>query len=176
MTRNTTLMPDAADFAAMEERIMSGIEASRRTRTRHHRFIALGAAVVILAGGAGTAWVTLANPVMRGNSAYCFSQADANSEFTQVASPTEVDGVPAKSREQALAATAIDQCASVWQLGAIRDGRVVVASDDGVQHPVPALKACLRNDQVTAVFPVKRGDNRSLRAFCAAVGMEPAGR
>jgi len=167
-------VPDDAAFARIERDLFAKIDATGTVRAAHHRLVAVGAAAVILAGTGGTAWVTLATQEMRSHTAYCYAQADANSRFTQVGSPSNAtgsDGTPVSlSAPQDRFTAAVDNCAAVWSIGFFESA--TPPKDDGSTYAVPNLLACVRSDQVPAVFPRDRSDGLTDQEFCRDLGLE----
>ncbi|WP_206447642.1 hypothetical protein [Agrococcus sp. KRD186] len=154
--------------ARIEQRLLTAAAGARQTHQRRNRAIAGGAALVLLAG-TGVAAVTIASQAAQERSAHCYAAADTSSLSTQVGIPDEVtdsNGTTLPIRADSdRAAQALDLCGSVWRVGFFATDGVPV--DDGRQHEVPPLTACLRADQVIAVFP---GSDEQL---CESVGLRP---
>ena len=127
MLPSNLLTPTDHDFARIEERLLQTIDAQQTHQMNRHRAVALASAVVLLAGGGATAWVTLATPELRATSAYCYSAASTDSAFTQVGTPSDQiapDGtVTPVSREPDPADAALSNCAAVWAIDFFGGGR-----------------------------------------------------
>lgn len=158
----------AGTAARIEQRLLSVASGARQTRARRNRALAGGAALVLLAG-TGVAAITIASQATQDRRAHCYAAADTSSLSTQVGIPDETigdDGTAVPIRADAdRAAQALDLCGSVWRVGFFATGEVPI--DDGRQHDVPPLTACLRPDQVIAVFP---GHDEQL---CESVDLRP---
>ena len=200
MLPNDLLTPTNDEFDRFEERLLRTIDSQQSHRRRRHRVALGGAAVLLAAGGGATAWVTLATPELRTQSAYCYAEASTDSAFTQVGSPTDQiapDGtVSTLAPVVDPAATAVSNCASVWAIdffGSAPYAGFTPRSDSGFPATTaqpsdlgavpsgrrPDLQACLRPDGVYAVFPLP-GTSRSTSltaddadAFCAALDLQP---
>lgn len=185
--------PTDEDFDRFEERVLHTIDSHTVQRRNRHRGVLAASAVLLLAGGGATAWVTLASPELQGLSAYCYADASTDSPFTQVGSPTDRiadDGtVTAPAPVIDPAAAAVSNCTAVWAIDFFGTG-TPGPYDGGTPHSepastpspaaapageTPALQACLRPDGVYAVFPVLPGaeNAQDADAFCAAVGLQP---
>lgn len=154
--------------ARIEQRLLSVAGGARPAHRRRNRAIAGGATLVLLAG-TGVAAITIASQAAQDRSAHCYAAADTSSLSTQVGIPDEAigdDGTAVPIRVDAdRAAQALDLCGSVWRSGFFATDGVPV--DDGRQHDVPPLTACLRPDQVIAVFP---GEDEQV---CESVDLRP---
>lgn len=196
MLPNDLLTPTGDDFDRFEERLLRTIDTQQRHRRRRHRAVLGTAAVLLVAGGGTTAWVTLATPELRTQSAYCYAEANTDSAFTQVGSPSDQiapDGTVATLAPVVdPAAAAVSNCAAVWAIdlfGTGPDAGFTPLSDPGdpagTAEPSepsavpsgrrPDLQACLRPDGVYAVFPVPGTELTAADAdaFCAALGLQP---
>jgi hypothetical protein len=118
------------------------------------------AAVVLLAGG-GVAGVTEANQAVVSRAAYCYSGSDTKSQYVQ----GQYSGHGALSNDSSspdvrarVVALAVQSCAAVWTTGVL-----------GAGTTAPPLQACVRNDQVIAVFP--KNDATPAGEFCDDLGM-----
>jgi hypothetical protein len=159
MATTNHLLPDEKEFARMEAELFGRLEHSHTRQVRRHRLVA-AAAVVLLAGG-GVAGVTEANQPMVSRAAYCYAGPDTNSQelLGQYFDPRLHGGdspsadLRAKAVEQALRS-----CGSIWESGLL-----------GAGATAPPLQACVRNDQVIAVFP--KNDATPAGEFCDNLGM-----
>jgi hypothetical protein len=158
-------LPDAEEFARMEEELFGRLERSHTRQVRRHRLVA-AASIVLLAGG-GVAAVQVANSTAVSHSAYCYATADAGSQSAQVALPVDEVKVNGSSLQHAgisaAANLAVQHCLIVWNSGYFDAGSTSGQTSD------PKLQACVRNDQVIAVFPKTLGG--SADQFCANLGM-----
>lgn len=166
----TPQLPELPGGAAarIEQRLLSVASGTRQSHRRRNRAIAGGAALVLLAG-TGAAAITIASQAAQDRSAHCYAAVDTSSLSTQVGIPDEAIGddgtaVPIRA-DSDRAAQALDLCGSVWRVGFFAADGVPV--DDGRQHEVPPLTACIRSDQVIAVFP---GDGEQL---CVSIDLRP---
>jgi hypothetical protein len=168
---NIHQLPELPDSAAarIEQRLVAHAAGARQSHRRRNRAIAGGASLLLLAGS-GVAAVTIASQSLQERSAHCYEAADTASLSTQVGIPDEVTDESGSTdplrADSDRAAQALDLCGSVWRSGFFATGGVPV--DDGRQHEVPPLTACLRSDQVIAVFP--SSDDQ----LCESVGLRPA--
>lgn len=179
MLPNDPQSPTDDDFERLEQRLLHTVDAQQTHRRHRHRAVLAASAVLLVAGGSATAWVTRATPELRTLSAYCYGDASTEAAFTQAGSPDAAVGA-ADPVDVALA-----NCASVWNIdfftprsgSAASAGPQAESTDDGVLHSyaVPDLLACQRPDGVLAVFPVwsNNPDGDDPDAFCAAVGLQP---
>jgi hypothetical protein len=156
ITENT--LPDAEDFARMETELFGKLERSHTRQVRRHRLVA--AAAVVLIAGAGVASVTQARPTAVSNAAYCYAAASTGSHFIDVEAPYSKVTTPKSLRTSA--AVAVRHCASTWHAGLVVPSKPAPAT-------IPKLQACVRNDQVIAVFPKKSSE--SADEFCTNLGM-----
>lgn len=195
MLPTSPFTPTPADFDRFEELLLQTVDTQLVRRRRHHRAIVAASAVLLLAGGT-TAWVALASTELQSLSAYCYSEADTASAFTQVGSPTDQiapDGTITSVAPVAdPAAAAVTNCAAVWAIdlfGTATNDGFEPLNDDGTGAgstlsptgppaatagpiTIPRLQACLRPDGVYSVFPVPTGTvNTEPDDFCAAVGL-----
>ncbi|TFD93984.1 hypothetical protein E3T61_02975 [Cryobacterium lactosi] len=171
--------PTDGDFERLEERLLHTVDAQLAHRRHRHRAVLAASAVLLVAGGSATAWVTRATPELRTMSAYCYADASTDSVFTQTGSPDAQAGI-ADPVDAAMA-----KCAAVWNIdfftppsgSAAEAGRRPEGAADDLllSYPVPDLQACQRPDGVLAVFPVwaDNPDADDPDAFCAAVGLQP---
>jgi hypothetical protein len=113
--------------------------------------------VVLLASG-GVAGVTEANQSVVSRAAYCYAGSDTNSQHTQ----GEFSGDGASNASSSpdvrakVAALAVQSCDAIWSTGVFG-------------ATAPPLQACVRNDQVIAVFP--KNDATPAGEFCDNLGM-----
>ncbi len=153
------LLPDAEDFARMEAELFGRLERSHTRQVRKHRLVA-AASIVLLASG-GVAAVHVASTPAVSHDAYCYATADPNARTVEAARPTVIGSN--ESAAQILAdrvSQATSDCLLVWNAGIFSDSKVVT---------VPQLQACVRNDQVIAVFPEAATDTAA--DFCDNLGM-----
>jgi hypothetical protein len=159
MATTNHLLPDEKEFARMEAELFGRLEHSHTRQVRRHRLVAV-ASIVLLAGG-GVAGVTEANQSVVSRAAYCYAGADTNSQH----SLGQISGAAALNNDTSapdvrakVAALAVQSCAAVWAIGLL-----------GSTTTAPPLQACVRNDQVIAVFP-KDGATTPAE-FCDNLGM-----
>ncbi|QYF74992.1 hypothetical protein [Cryobacterium sp. PAMC25264] len=193
MLPSNLLTPTDAEFARVEARLLQTIDAQQTHRMHRHRAVAVVSAVLLVAGGGATAWVTLATPELRTTSAYCYSAPRTDSAFTQVGSPSDQiapDGTvtPAIPNPDP-AAAALSNCGAVWAIDFFGGGTPIVqppsdgepaiegtetGADGAPGYVVPPLRACLRPDGVLSVFPVLPSDPHTDDAagFCAALDLQ----
>lgn len=178
MLPNDQHPPTDDDFTRLEERLLRTVDAQQAHRRHRHRAALAASAVLLVAGGSATAWVTRATPELRTLSAYCYADASTDSAFTQAGSPS----APVGTADPVDAAVAY--CAAVWNIDFFTPMSGSAASavpqaestDTGLLHSyaVPDLMACQRPDGVLAVFPAwaNNPDGDDPDAFCAAVGLQ----
>lgn len=137
-------MPTDNDFSRFEQRLLDTISNQLTQRRHRHRSVLAASVVLVLAGGGGTAWVTLATPELQTLSAYCYAEASTDSEFTQVGSPTDQiaqDGAVSTLAPVAdPAAAALSNCAAVWAIdlfGTGTHGEYEQRSDPGTSSRSP---------------------------------------
>ena len=171
--------PTDDDFDLLETRLLRTLDAQQTHRRHRHRAVLAASAVLLVAGGSATAWVTRATPELRTLSAYCYAEASTDSAFTQSGSPS----APAGTADPVEVAVA--NCAAVWNIdfftprsgSAASAGPQAESTGDSLLHSyaVPDLLACQRPDGVLAVFPVwaNNPDRDDPDAFCAGVGLQP---
>jgi hypothetical protein len=153
------LLPNAEDFARMEAELFGRLERSHTRQVRRHRLVA-AASIVLLAGG-GVAAVQVASTPAVSHEAYCYATADANARTVEASRPTVVGSNLTAAQVLADRVTqATSDCLLVWNAGIFSDSKVIT---------VPQLQACVRNDQVIAVFPKATAD--SATDFCDNLGM-----
>ena len=148
--------------AGSSQRIVDLLDDRMARHTRGQRLrrraVAITAAAAVVVGAGGFAWVTVANQTLQTRSAYCYSAADTGSRYTQVGIPDQMTGPDGVTRQLATPsdriANALDMCASAWRAGVLGP------------KTVPTLVACVRTDNVPAVFPRNESDQRSDVAFC----------
>ena len=135
-----------------------GMDRHVRGQRRRRRGVAIAAAAAVVASAGGFAWVTVANQSLQTRSAYCYSAANTSSRYTQVGMADEMVGPDGVSKQVATRsdriANALDMCASAWRAGILGT------------KTVPTLVACIRTDNVPAIFPKDEFDLRSDVAFC----------
>ena len=159
MATTNHLLPDEKEFARMEAELFGRLEHSHTRQVRRHRLVA-AAAVVLLASG-GVAGVTEANQSVVSSAAYCYAGSDTNSQHTQgeFSGDDAVNGDFSSPNVRAKAvALAVQSCAAAWSTGVL-----------GAGTTAPPLQACVRNDQVIAVFP--KNDATPAGEFCDDLGM-----
>jgi hypothetical protein len=159
MATTNQLLPDEKEFSRMEAELFGRLEHSHTRQVRRHRLVA-AAAVVLLAGG-GVAGVTEANQVAVSRVAYCYSAANTKSQQAMVqyidthahSGDFSDDDVRVMS-----AGLAVSGCSAIWATGVF-----------GSTTMAPPLQACVRNDQVIAVFP--KDGATPVGEFCDNLGM-----
>jgi hypothetical protein len=158
MATTNHLLPDEKEFARMEAELFGRLEHSHTRQVRRHRLVA-AAAVVLLASG-GVAGVTEANHVSVTSSAYCYSAANTNSTVSTglYVAALSKDGMSGATERAKAAALAVVSCQATWSTGVL-----------GAGTTAPPLQACVRNDQVIAVFP--KNDATPAGEFCDNLGM-----
>lgn len=147
----------------MASLLSKGLDA-RRSRRRTRAILAGAAGAVLAVGGtAGAAVVMMANQQQQTRTAYCYSAADTDSQYTQVGLADQTYGPDGTTSVEPSgsdrAAFAVDLCEATWRAG-------ILPADYG---QLPDLVACLREDGVPAVFPVP-GDG-SPDDVCEMVGL-----
>lgn len=164
-------IPDDEPLSS-EQTMLRRLDAATRLRAIRHRLLAGAIALTVAASGTIAA-VTVANQTMQSQTAYCYSEPSVDSRYTQVASPSTVttpDGEELTITTDDRIAAAVEKCAAVWRVGFFDSLNAPV--DDWVDSDVPPLIACVRPDQVPAVFP--RGPSAaSDLEFCRGIGMSP---
>jgi hypothetical protein len=158
MAMTNSVLPSDADFARMETELFGRLEHSHARKVRKHRLVAV--ASVLLLSTAGVAGVTEANGTVVNHAAYCYQSADTSSQYVQgqaVDMLEQSDGTGATSRQKQ-ATLAEQSCGLAWSTGSI-----------GNSATVPTLQACVRNDQVFAVFP--KDNALSAVTFCTNLGL-----
>jgi len=160
---NTIELPPGSG-ERMGARLRLGL-ASGGSRGRRTKMIAAGVigATVIGGGTAGATAILMASQQAQTRSAYCYSAADVNSQYTQVGLPAETYGqdgtTTIEPTREDRAAFALDLCGSVWRAGIF----------DLDNERLPDLVACVRDDGVPAVFP--RDGGGPSEAACAQLGL-----
>jgi hypothetical protein len=147
----------------MEDELFGRLEHSHRRQVRRHRLVA-AASIVLLAGG-GVAAVNQANSVVVSNAAYCYVSASTGASSVQVEAPDiQLHGksIAGATSLAGAAAIALEHCADAWKVGA-------VDPSSSTTYSPHQLQACVRNDQVIAVFPKTIGG--SADDFCTNLGM-----
>ncbi|MDQ1563804.1 MAG: hypothetical protein QOI14_755, partial [Actinomycetota bacterium] len=92
---------------------------------------------------------------------YCYAGSDTNSKHSQGenssfdALSNEASSPNVRAKAVALA---VESCAAIWTTGLL-----------GSTTTAPPLRACVRNDQVIAVFP--KNDATAAGEFCDNLGM-----
>jgi hypothetical protein len=159
--------PTPQEYAQLGRKLIADAIRQDRVRTIRRRVIAGTAAGVLAVGGMGAAWVALANPALRTNAAYCYSEADTASSFVGAGAPAgEAPDGSLLERD----VDPIELCSAVWRIGAVGP-RATEPPVDGVFYDVPTLTACLRLDGVVAVFPNENHQANS--EFCRELGLAP---
>jgi hypothetical protein len=160
------VLPDEAEFARMESELFTRLEHGHARQVRRHRLGAVG--VVLVLAGTSIAAVTVASVPAQTNLAYCYSAPSTSSSSNQVATAdfagTSGRATGAASQVHRIA-NALARCGQAWQTGVF-----AAPSVNSVRHSIPTLQACIRNDQVIAIFPKKNAATPAA-AFCDAVGM-----
>ncbi|GAA1061968.1 hypothetical protein [Agromyces bracchium] len=162
-----SIEPTEQDYAALERTLLARAAAEDRRRTLQRRVTIIGAIGLVGVAGMGAAWAVLANPVLRDNAAYCYSEPDPNSAFVTAGAPAaEAPDGTIRLQE----ADALDMCAAVWRIGAVGP-HATQPPVDGIEYEIPPLEACLRLDGVTAVFPNEQREAHE--PFCRRLGLAP---
>jgi hypothetical protein len=156
VTENTDVLPDEQDFARIEGELFEKLERSHSRKARRHRLV-IAASVVVLAG-AGVAGVTQANGTAVNRAAYCYSAANTGSKSIQAQSAPDASNLTGAAQRARSAKLAVDTCGDAWNAGVLGSGT-----------SIPPLQACIRNDQVVAVFPSSGAV--AADAFCSNLGM-----
>lgn len=159
--------PTPHEYAQLGKKLVAEAIRQDRVRTIRRRFVAGAAAGVVAIGGIGAAWVALANPALRTNAAYCYSEADTASNYVGAGAPAG-EGPDGSQLERDV--DPIELCSAVWRIGAVGPD-ATQPPVDGVFYDVPTLTACLRLDRIVAVFP---NENRQENGeFCRELGLAP---
>jgi hypothetical protein len=158
MATTNHLLPDEKEFARMEAELFGRLEHSHTRQVRRHRLVA-AASIVLLATG-GVAGVTEANHASVTSAAYCYSAANTNSTVSvgYYGDALRKDGLSGGTERTEAAALAVVSCQAIWTTGVL-----------GAGATAPPLQACVRNDQVIAVFP--KDDATPAGEFCDNLGM-----
>jgi hypothetical protein len=156
MTEMNEVLPDEREFARMEGELFGRLERSHARRVRRHRLVV--AASIVALSVAGVAGVTQANSTAVNRAGYCYSAADAGSTSVQVQFAPAAPNLTGSAQRARSAELAVASCGTAWSTG-------VLGSNTGI----PPLQACIRNDQVVAVFPKRNAG--SADAFCGSLGM-----
>jgi hypothetical protein len=158
MATTNHLLPDEKEFARMEAELFGRLAHSHTRQVRRHRLVA-AAAVVLLAGG-GVAGVTESNQVSVTSAVYCYSAANTSSSVStgQYGGALGQDDLSGGTERAKAAALAVVSCQAIWTTGVL-----------GAGATAPPLQACVRNDQVIAVFP--KNDATPAGEFCDDLGM-----
>lgn len=146
-------LPPAAR-AAQRQLLEEWITTKHASRRWAPRTLAAGiAAVVLLSGGAATAYVAFA-PATDRSKVRCYSEASIGSDTdyhgTEAGVPSSAGGVD----------DPIALCAAIWRAGIIRVGSYHADGPASEPQPVPPLVACALQNGVAAVFP---GDAQTCR-------------
>jgi hypothetical protein len=159
MATTNHLLPDEKEFARMEAELFGRLEHSHTRQVRRHRLVAV-ASIVLLASG-GVAGVTEANQVAVARVAYCYSAANTNSRHAMaqyIDAHSQSDNSSISDALAMSAGLAVEGCDAIWSTGYF-----------GSTATAPPLQACVRNDQVIAVFP--KNDAATTAQFCDSLGM-----
>jgi hypothetical protein len=156
MAITPSMLPSEEDFARIEAKLFGRLERSHTRQVRRHRFVA--AAAVVAVAGAGLAAAAITDGLTAQHVAYCYSSASTAGTPVTVQAP---DAAPTSDGGSASAVpVALANCAAAWQSGALSPSSTPSS---------PTLQACVRNDQLIAVFP--RTSAESLDAFCTGLGL-----
>lgn len=153
----------------MTERLQKRIAQGARARTRRNRaFLATGA--ILVAGAATIAAVVLATPTERARSVYCYQGQSLGSPYVEGGRPDQITAPGSHPTEAPSTSTgskalsAIDSCDAAWQAG-------LLPINLGPEwSKVPVWTACVRGDQVVAVFPRSAGGATD-EEFCDELGL-----
>jgi hypothetical protein len=162
-----SIEPTEQEFAALGQTLLARAATEDRRRTLQRRASIAGAIGLVGIVGMGAAWAALANPALRDNAAYCYSEPDQNSAFVTVGAPA-AEAPDGTIHQQE--ADALDMCAAVWRIGAVGP-HATQPPIDGIEYDIPPLEACLRLDGVTAVFPNEQREAHD--PFCRRLGLAP---
>lgn len=152
--------PTASDLARNRAQLLHKIATRPDTRSRHRRITAGVSAAVLLGGATAGAVAITATPMETAHSAYCYSAANTESRFTQVAG---ADQSQLSTNEGFL-----DACGAVWRSGFFTSNQPVESSMNNA-FPVPELGICLGRNDVVSIFPVEAVTNPS--RLCEALGL-----
>ena len=156
MAITPSMLPSEEDFARIEASLFGKLERSHTRQVRRHRLVA--AAAVIVVAGAGVAAATITDALTAQHVAYCYPAASTASTPVTVQAP---DAAPTSDGGAGSAVpTALANCAAAWQAGWLSPSSTPSS---------PTLQACVRSDQLIAVFPNAAGETAS--AFCAGLGL-----
>ncbi|HWH25888.1 MAG TPA: hypothetical protein VNT53_04505 [Pseudolysinimonas sp.] len=160
MTTAPTL-PNGSDERISQLLIDSLTRYTRVQRTKR-RVVAVTAGVAVIVAASGFAWVTLASQAQQTRSAYCYSASSTTSNYTQVGIPDETtgpDGTKPVSTAADRITNAVEMCAAAWRAGVLGS------------TTVPTLVACVRTDNVPAIFPKDESDQSNNATFCNDLGL-----
>jgi hypothetical protein len=122
------------------------------------------AAVVLLGGAtAGTIAIT-ATPQEIAHTAYCYSEANTESRFTQVGG--------ADQSQLSTNAEFLDGCGAVWRSGFFTSNQPGSSPANQPASPVPDLGVCLGRNDVVSVFPIGEGMDQA--TLCRTLGLREA--
>jgi len=158
MAITPSTLPSEEDFAALEAKLFGRVERSHTRQVRRHRLVA--AAAVVVVAGAGIAAATFPDHGTAQHVAFCYSAASTTSRYVTVQSPDADVAAGADSPTAASVPAATANCLAAWQVGAV--GTSPAISDQNLQ-------ACVRNDQLIAIFPKNSAD--SAADFCGSLGL-----
>jgi hypothetical protein len=165
---NNQVLPDEQEFADLEAKLFSRLEHGEKRKVRRHRLVA-AAAIVMISGGAVAA-NSVATDSSQQNLATCYSAADTGSHSVQLSgalSRSATDHSLTLTSIHERTASALSRCGAAWQAGVLAGGSATPTTT------VPALQACLSNNQVIEVFP--KSDSRvTATAFCGNLGLSVA--
>jgi hypothetical protein len=150
------MLPSEEDFARIEANLFGKLERSHTRQVRRHRLVAAAAVIVVAASGVAAATIT--DALTAQHVAFCYSTASTAGTPVTVQAP---DAAPTSDGGSASAVpAALANCAAAWQSGVLSPSSTPSS---------PTLQACVRNDQLIAVFP--KHTDASATAFCAGLGL-----
>jgi hypothetical protein len=156
-------VPTLSDLARNRAQLLQAIAFRPDARRRRRRVTAGVAAVVLLGGATAGAVAITATPMETAHTAYCYSAANTESRFTQVAG---ADQSPLSTNEGFL-----DACGAVWRSGFFTTYEPGASSMNNA-FTVPELGICLGRNDVVSIFPIGEGMNQA--ELCRTLGLREA--
>lgn len=157
-------VPTVSDLSRNRAQLLQAITFRPDARRRRRRVTAGVAAVVLLGGATAGAVAITATPMERAHTAYCYSAANTESRFTQVAG---ADQSPLSTNEGFL-----DSCGAVWRSGFFTSNEPRAADSTNNAFTVPELGICLGRNDVVSIFPIAEGMNQA--DLCRTLGLREA--
>lgn len=153
-------VPTVSDLARNRAQLLQAITFRPDARRRRRRVRAGVAAVVLLGGATAGAVAITATPMEIAHTANCYSAANTESRFTQVAGADQSQLSTNKGF--------LDACGAVWRSGFFTSNQPGASSMNNA-FPVPELGICLGRNDVVSIFPVEEVANPA--ELCKALGL-----